>query len=120
MKFIHIVSGEVDRLETVSLIALAGRSSIYFPRLVSVPKGPFSINHLKIVLESLSQSPLLRVVDNPDSIVQTLEGEVAQYKKWLFVFRPLQREKTAPVDIKYNSALSEECVAVGAHFGFVL
>ena len=91
MKFIDIVSGEVDGLETISLIALSGQSSINFPRLISVPEGPFSINHLKIVLESLSQPPFLRVVNHPDSVVQTLESEVVQYKKWLLIFSPLER-----------------------------
>ena len=91
MKFIDIISSEVDGLKTISLITLTRQSSINFPRLISVPEGPFSINNLKIVLESLSQPPFLRVVDDPDSVVQTLESEVVQYKKRLLIFSPLER-----------------------------
>lgn len=60
------------------------------------------------------------MVDNPDSVVQTLESEVAQHKKWVFIFSPLEREKTAAIDIEYNFALPQECIAAGAHFGFIL
>ena len=45
------------------------------------------------------------MIDNPDSVVQTLEGEVGQHKKWVFIFSPLEREKTAAIDIEYNFAL---------------
>lgn len=69
--------GQIERVETVSLVTEVISPPIDLPRLIAVPQSPFTISHSELLLESLTQTPFSRFVMDPKSVVQLAKGRVA-------------------------------------------
>jgi hypothetical protein len=70
------VPGQIERVESVGLITEPILTSVYLPRLVSVPESPLAINDSEFFLKAFAQAPFSRLVFNHKSVMQITEGHV--------------------------------------------
>jgi len=117
--FAVLVPGKVNRLESVCLIACSRNSLVYFPRLISVPKGPFTIGDSKLILEAFTKSPFGRMINDFERVMQILKGNVIQCKEGFLVFCSFQLEKMLAFHVNDDLTLAKECVGISTHFWFI-
>lgn len=102
----------------ICLLAHSAPPFIDFPRLVSIPNGPLAVCHVKLLLETLSKSPLDGFIENSEHGVSGLEGKISECKNSLAFSRSLDLKEIGSIDLDMRMAFLEEGVTASSHFGF--
>lgn len=71
---------QINRLVAIGLTTLEVFPKVHLPGPVSVPNGPMTVCDMKMLLKSLSESPLNRIIFDYDPVVsftktQFFDGE---------------------------------------------
>ena len=117
VQLVVVVSGEIDWLESIGLLADTGHAPVDDPGLVSVPKSPLPVNDPEVPLEAFPQAPLGGLIEDPDSVVHVVKVDAIEGKESLPALEPPDLQESRAIDLHLHGALLEEGIGIPTHLG---